>query len=70
MPSLAIPLDKTSEPNVHLKARLHATVCTTLPGLLAKIAAKLLALTAGIWHNWKAAAPHKRSLIAYDHSNQ
>ncbi|HJF13315.1 MAG TPA: IS982 family transposase, partial [Enteractinococcus helveticum] len=34
---------------------------------LAKIGAKLLAMAAGIWHNWKTGAPHKRSLIAYDH---
>lgn len=39
----------------------------TLQGLLAKIGAKLLAMAAGIWHNWKTGTPHKRSLIAYDH---
>ena len=39
----------------------------TIEGIYARIAAKLLALAAGIWHNWKTQAPRKRSLIAYDH---
>lgn len=38
----------------------------TLPGLIARIAQRLLALAAGIWHNWEAGQPG-RSLIAYDH---
>lgn len=33
----------------------------------ARIAQRLLALAATIWHNWKINAPVKRSLIAYDH---
>lgn len=36
-------------------------------GLFARIAARLLALAACIWHNWKTDAPVKRSLTAYDH---
>jgi hypothetical protein len=32
-----------------------------------RIAQRLLALTAAIWHNWKINAPTKRSLVAYDH---
>jgi hypothetical protein len=39
----------------------------TLEGLYARVASKLLALAAGIWHNWKTNAPRKRSLTAYDH---
>jgi hypothetical protein len=39
----------------------------TAEGLYARVNAKLLALAAGIWHNWKTDAPRKRSLIAYDH---
>jgi hypothetical protein len=39
----------------------------TAEGLYARVNAKLLALAAVIWHNWKTAAPRKRSLIAYDH---
>lgn len=39
----------------------------TLEGLYARVGAKLLAMAAGIWHNWKTDAPRKRSLIAYDH---
>lgn len=39
----------------------------TLEGVKARVAARLLALAAGIWHNWHTNAPRKRSLIAYDH---
>lgn len=36
-------------------------------GVFARVAQRLLALTAAIWHNWILGAPVKRSLIAYDH---
>lgn len=39
----------------------------TLAGVHARVAARLLALAAAIWHNWSIGAPVKRSLIAYDH---
>ena len=39
----------------------------TIEGVKARVAARLLALAAGIWHNWHTNAPRKRSLIAYDH---
>ena len=39
----------------------------TLPGVYSRVAARLLALAAAIWHNWHTDAPTKRSLIAYDH---
>jgi transposase len=39
----------------------------TLAGVYARVAARLLALAAAIWHNWHTDAPVKRSLIAYDH---
>ena len=39
----------------------------TIPGVYSRVAARLLALAAGIWHNWLIDAPAKRSLIAYDH---
>jgi len=39
----------------------------TIPGIYSRIAARLLALATGIWHNWLIGASHKRSLIAYDH---
>ena len=39
----------------------------TPAGVTARIAQRLLALTAAIWHNYKLNAPVKRSLIAYDH---
>jgi hypothetical protein len=45
---------------------LEQHAARTLPGVYARIAARLLALAA-IWHNWKTNAPTKRSLIAYDH---
>jgi hypothetical protein len=39
----------------------------TLAGACARAAARLLALAAAIRHNWRIAAPVKRSLAAYDH---
>ena len=36
-------------------------------GVFARVAQRLLALTAAIWHNWLTGAPRKRSLVAYDH---
>jgi hypothetical protein len=39
----------------------------TLAGVYARVAARLLALAAAIWHNSRTGAPVKRSLIAYDH---
>jgi len=38
----------------------------TLPGLRARVAQRLLALGASVWHNWEIGEPG-RSLIAYDH---
>jgi len=38
-----------------------------LAGVYARVAARLLALAAAIWHNGRIGAPVKRSLIAYDH---
>ena len=39
----------------------------TLAGVYSRVAARLLALAAAIWHNWQTGAPVKRSLLAYDH---
>jgi hypothetical protein len=39
----------------------------TLPGVLVRVARRLLALAAAIWWNWETGAPTKRSLLAYDH---
>jgi Transposase DDE domain len=39
----------------------------SLAGVYARVAARLLALAAAIWHNWRTDAPVKRSLVAYDH---
>lgn len=36
-------------------------------GVYSRVAARLLALAAAIWHNWLIGATNKRSLIAYDH---
>lgn len=36
-------------------------------GVFVRVAQRLLALTAGVWHNWLIEAPCKRSLVAYDH---
>lgn len=39
----------------------------TPAGVYARVAQRLLALAAAIWHNWRTSADNKRSLIAYDH---
>jgi hypothetical protein len=39
----------------------------TPEGIIARVLARILALTAAIWHNDKTSQPVKRSLIAYDH---
>jgi hypothetical protein len=39
----------------------------TLAGVYARVAARLFALAAAIWHNWHINTPRKRSLIAFDH---
>jgi hypothetical protein len=39
----------------------------TPAGVFTRIAQRLLALAACIWHNWRIGASDKRSLIAYDH---
>jgi hypothetical protein len=36
-------------------------------GVFTRIAQRLLALAAAIWHNWATGAPGKRSLTPYDH---
>ena len=36
-------------------------------GLFTRVIQRLLALNAGIWHNWQTGAQRKRSLIAFDH---
>jgi hypothetical protein len=32
-----------------------------------RVAQRLLALAAAVWHNWNTHAPRKRNLTAYDH---
>ena len=36
-------------------------------GVFIRVAQRLLAMAAGIWHNWQTGVTSKRSLIAYDH---
>lgn len=36
-------------------------------GVFTRVAARLLAMAAGIWRNWTTGLPRKRSLIGYDH---
>jgi hypothetical protein len=38
----------------------------TPEGIIARVLARILALTAAIWHNDKTSQPVKRSLITYD----
>ncbi|MFZ0875070.1 MAG: IS982 family transposase, partial [Pseudonocardiaceae bacterium] len=39
----------------------------TPAGVFTRIAQRLLAMAAGIWHNWTTGVTSKRSLTAYDH---
>jgi hypothetical protein len=39
----------------------------TMPGVLARILQRILALTAAIWHNDRTGQAVMRSLVAYDH---
>lgn len=39
----------------------------TATGILVRVAQRILAMTAAIWHNWTTGQPVMRSLIAYDH---
>ncbi|MGH4011163.1 MAG: IS982 family transposase, partial [Pseudonocardiaceae bacterium] len=39
----------------------------TLAGVFTRVAQRLLAMAAGIWHNWTTGVTSKRSLTAYDH---
>jgi hypothetical protein len=39
----------------------------TPAGVLTRVAQRLLAMAAGIWHNWTTGNTSKRSLTAYDH---
>jgi len=39
----------------------------TPAGVMARVAQRILALAAAIWHNWATNTPVKRSLIPYDH---
>ena len=43
------------------------SVGVNIPGVYSRVAARLQALAAGIWHNWLIGATNKRSLIAYGH---
>ncbi|MCA1681776.1 MAG: IS982 family transposase, partial [Actinobacteria bacterium] len=36
-------------------------------GVFTRVAQRLLAMAAGIWHNWTTGNTSKRSLTAYDH---
>jgi hypothetical protein len=39
----------------------------TPAGVFTRVAQRLLAMAAGIWHNWTTSVTSKRSLTAYDH---
>jgi hypothetical protein len=39
----------------------------TPAGVFTRVAQRLLAMTADIWHNWTTGVTSKRSLIAFDH---
>ena len=49
------------------KLSLERHGARTLPGLIARIAQRLLALAAAIWHNHQVGHHPVRSLVRYDH---
>jgi Transposase DDE domain len=55
--------------NHTLKSQLNleAHAGRTPAGVFTRVAQRLLAMTAAIWHNWSTGTTSKRSLIAYDH---
>jgi Transposase DDE domain len=55
--------------NQTLKGQLHLEDhCGRTPtGVFTRIAQRLLAMAAGIWHNWTTGTTAKRSLVQYDH---
>jgi hypothetical protein len=55
----------TSSLKGQLDLELHGG--RSLLGVTARVAQRLLALTAAIWHNRANGQPVTRSLIAYDH---
>jgi hypothetical protein len=46
---------------------LEAHGARTLTGVLTRVTQRLLAMAAGIWHNWTTNITSKRSLTVYDH---
>jgi hypothetical protein len=46
---------------------LEAHGARTPAGVFTRVAQRLLALAAGIWHNWTTGMTSKRSLIRFDH---
>jgi hypothetical protein len=48
-------------------ALLEHTVPGLSPGVLTRVAQRLLTMATGIWHNWTTSITSKRSLTAYDH---
>jgi hypothetical protein len=45
----------------------HCESGDRVPQVAIRVAQRILAMAAGIWHNNKLGAPVTRSLIAYDH---
>nr|WP_025619361.1 hypothetical protein [Salinispora cortesiana] len=50
-----------------LGMRSEARWLRFVPGVTARVAQRLLAMTAAIWHNRATSQPVTRSLIAYNH---
>ena len=61
------PVDRVGLRHPQRPARPRTTRRPHPAGVYARVAQRLLAMAAGIWHNWTTGAPSKRSLIAYDH---
>lgn len=60
-------MDRVGQPNLEGQLGLEHHGGRTPTGVLTRIAQRLPAMAAGIWHNWTTGMTSKRSLIAYDH---
>jgi hypothetical protein len=60
-------MDRIGQPDPQSQLGLKTHGGRTLAGMFTRIAQRLLAMAAGIWHNWTTGITSKRSLTVYDH---
>jgi hypothetical protein len=63
-PRRRTPVDRIGQPEPQSQLSLEDHGGRTVAGVLTRVAQRLLALAAGIWHNWTTYVTRKRSLTA------